>query len=107
MPGFAPSLKTMLSNFNWDYEAAAKAYCGLEAIVTTPDGRTATLYLADAFDDTWVRTPSSIDVVIGSFAQLFGRETTNKNDVVKDGSWYFTGNRNERYKFKGLGAVGL
>jgi hypothetical protein len=33
----------MLSNFNWDYEAAAKAYCGLEAIVTTPDGRTATL----------------------------------------------------------------
>ncbi|GAA5969843.1 hypothetical protein JCM8115_005800 [Rhodotorula mucilaginosa] len=107
VPGFAPSLKTMLSNFNWDYEAAAKAYCGLEAIVTTPDGRTATLYLADAFDDTWVRTPSSIDVVIGSFAQLFGRETTNKNDVVKDGSWYFTGNRNERYKFKGLGAVGL
>ncbi|KWU42019.1 hypothetical protein RHOSPDRAFT_21948, partial [Rhodotorula sp. JG-1b] len=107
VPGFAPSLNTMLRNFNYDYEAAATAYCGLEAVVTTPDGRTATLYVADAFDDTWVRTPSSIDVVIGSFAQLFGRETTNKNDVVKDGSWYFTGNRNERYKFKGLGAVGL
>lgn len=56
----------MLSNFNWDYEAAATAYCGLEAVVTTPDGRTATLYIADAFDDTWVRTPSSIDVVYDS-----------------------------------------
>lgn len=97
----------MLSNFNWDYEAAAKAYCGLEAVVMTPDGREMTLYIADAFDDAWVLTPSSIDVVIGSFAQLFGRETTNKNDVVKQGSWYLTGNRNERYNFKGLGAVGL
>ncbi|GAA6025298.1 hypothetical protein JCM8202_002682 [Rhodotorula sphaerocarpa] len=107
VPGFAPSLNTMLSNFNWDYEAAATAYCGLEAVVTTPDGRTATLYIADAFDDTWVRTPSSIDVVYDSFATLYGSVTTNKNDVVKDGSWYLTGNRNERYKFKGLGAQGL
>ncbi|GAA5983782.1 hypothetical protein JCM10908_005925 [Rhodotorula pacifica] len=107
VPGFAPSLNTMLSNFNWDYEAAATAYCGLEAVVTTPDGRTATLYLADAFDDAWVRTASSIDVVIGAFPQLFGSWTTNKNDVVKDGSWYFTGNRNERYQFNGLGSQGL
>ncbi|POY75130.1 hypothetical protein BMF94_1760 [Rhodotorula taiwanensis] len=107
VPGFAPSLNTMLSNFNWDYEAAATAYCGLEAVITTPDGLTATLYIADAFDDTWVRTPASIDVMYDSFASLYGSVTTNKNDVVKDGSWYLTGNRNDRYKFKGLGSVGL
>ncbi|GAA6063338.1 hypothetical protein JCM10212_003924 [Sporobolomyces blumeae] len=107
VPGFAPSLKTMLANFGGDYVSAATAYCGLEAIVTTPDGRNATLYLADAFDDTWVRTPSSLDIVFGSFPLLFGRTTTNKNDVVKQASWSFTGNRNDRYKFKGLGSVGL
>lgn len=53
------------------------------------------------------RTPSSLDIVYGSFDKLFGRVTDNKNDVVKQGSWYFTGNRNERYKFKGQGARGL
>jgi len=44
---------------------------------------------------------------LAQFYKLFGRTTDNKNDVVKQGSWYFTGNRNERYKFKGLGARGL
>lgn len=107
VPGFAPSLKTMLTNFGGSYETAAKAYCGLEAIVTTPEGRTATLFIADAFDDTcvgfsprrcpppkassslgflgycrWVRTPSSIDVVYGSFPLLFGRQTDNKLECV-------------------------
>ncbi|GAA5933598.1 hypothetical protein JCM1841_004496 [Sporobolomyces salmonicolor] len=107
VPGFAPSLATMLANFNGSYVAAATAYCGLEAVVTTPDGHTATLYLADAFDDAWVRTPSSLDVIYGSFAQLFGSVTDNKNDVVKNATWYFTGARNERYKYKGLGSTGL
>ncbi|GAA5887835.1 hypothetical protein JCM5296_001783 [Sporobolomyces johnsonii] len=107
VPGFAPSLATMLANFNGSYVAAATAYCGLEAVVTTPDGRTATLYLADAFDDAWVRTPSSLDVVYGSFPLLFGSVTDNKNDVVKNATWYFTGARNERYKYKGLGSTGL
>ncbi|GAA5908118.1 hypothetical protein JCM6882_005945 [Rhodosporidiobolus microsporus] len=107
VPGFAPSLKTMLANFNGSYEAAATAFCGLEATVIGKDGRNATLYIADAFDDTWVRTPASIDVVYDSFSSLFGTTTTNKNDVVVGGSWTLTGNRNERYKFKGLGATGL
>ncbi|GAA5841915.1 hypothetical protein JCM5353_001186 [Sporobolomyces roseus] len=107
VPGFAPSVGTMLANFDWNYEAAAKAYCGLEAVVMTPDGRNMTMYLADGFDVKWLITPSSLDIVYGSFDKLFGRVTNNKNDVVKQGSWYFTGNRNERYKFKGLGARGL
>ncbi|BGP16711.1 hypothetical protein JCM10213_009128 [Rhodosporidiobolus nylandii] len=107
VPGFAPSLATMLANFNGSYQDAATAFCGLEAVVTTPEGRSATLYIADAFDDTWVRTPASIDVVYGSFPLLFGKQTDNKNDVVKQGSWVLTGRRNERYKFKGLGSTGL
>ncbi|GAA5983778.1 hypothetical protein JCM10908_005923 [Rhodotorula pacifica] len=105
VPGFAPSLKTMLNNFGGNYEAAATAYCGLEAVVTTPDGKSATLYIADAFDDTWVRTPASIDVIYDSFAQLYGSTTSNKNDVVQGATWRFTGNRNDKYKFKSTNSL--
>ena len=90
----------MLNNFGGDYETAAKAYCGLEAVVTLPNGKSATLYLADAFDDTWVRTPASIDVIYDAFSNLFGSQTSNKNDVIQGATWKFTGNRNDKYKFK-------
>ncbi|GAA5893773.1 uncharacterized protein JCM6883_003631 [Sporobolomyces salmoneus] len=103
-PGFAISLKTMLDNFGGDAMAARKAYCGLEAVVTNPTtGEQLTLYVADAFDDAWVLTPTSIDVMYNSFSKLFGRVTTNENDVVKNASWYFTGNRNARYAFNSVG----
>ncbi|GAA6011917.1 hypothetical protein JCM11491_000102 [Sporobolomyces phaffii] len=103
-PGFAISLATMLANFDGDAMAARKAYCGLEAVVTNPaDGTALTLYVADAFDDAWVLTPTSIDVMYNSFSKLFGRVTTNKNDVVKNASWQFTGNRNARYAFNSIG----
>ena len=70
VPGFAPSVGTMLRNFGGSYERAATAYCGLEARFTTPDGKTATLFITDGFDDTWVRTPASVDVVIGSVSRF-------------------------------------
>ncbi|GAA5969836.1 hypothetical protein JCM8115_005798 [Rhodotorula mucilaginosa] len=105
LPGFAPSLKTMLNNFGGDYETAAKAYCGLEAIVTLPNGKSATLYIADAFDDTWVRTPASIDVIYDAFSNLFGSQTNNKNDVIQGATWKFTGNRNDKYKFKSTTSI--
>lgn len=60
----------MLRNFGGDYQKAAQAYCGLEATFRTPDGRTATLVLADGFDDHWVRTPGSVDIVVGSVSDL-------------------------------------
>jgi hypothetical protein len=47
----------MIANFNGDAMAARKAYCGLEAIVTTPDGTELTLYVADGFDDAQVINP--------------------------------------------------
>mgnify|MGYP001581198646 FL=1 len=62
-PGFAPSVGTMLKNFGGDYEKAATAYCGLEAIVTAPDGTTSTGVILDGFDDAWVLSPGSIDLM--------------------------------------------
>ncbi|SCV72797.1 BQ2448_4334 [Microbotryum intermedium] len=114
MPGFAPSYKTMVSNYGGDPIKAGEASktlaadfpahpacadCGLEAIFYTPDGRNATLYVIDAFDDKWVKTPSSVDVVIGAFPELFGSTPSSKNDVVTNVKWHFTGNRSTDYIF--------
>lgn len=102
-PGIAISLKTMVNNFGGDAMAARKAYCGLEVEVTTPSGTTSTLVVADAFDDAWVLTPTSIDVMYNAFTTLYGSATTNKNDVIKNVEWKFTGNRNSQYVFNGEG----
>ncbi|GAA5999812.1 hypothetical protein JCM10207_005922 [Rhodosporidiobolus poonsookiae] len=96
VPGFAPSLNTMLSSFDNDATATKTGLCGLEAKVYSPaTGKTVDLIIADAFDDDWVLTPASIDVIYGSFAELFGESTDDKNDVVKDVWWTLTGGRNE------------
>ncbi|BGP48701.1 hypothetical protein JCM10450v2_004577 [Rhodotorula kratochvilovae] len=104
VPGLAPSLATMLSSFSQDAAAAKTAFCGLAAEVYSPKtGKTVTLYIADAFDDTWVRTPASIDVIYGSFELLFGETTDNKDDVVKECWWQLTGEREDKYTYKGVG----
>ncbi|GAA5911367.1 hypothetical protein JCM8208_005232 [Rhodotorula glutinis] len=104
VPGFAPSLKTMLSSFSGDAQAAKTGFCGLWADVYSPKtGSTTKLMIADAFDDTWVLTPASIDVIYGSFSVLFGSSTDDKKDVVKDVSWTLTGGRDDRYTYKGVG----
>ncbi|BGP62804.1 hypothetical protein NBRC10512v2_004136 [Rhodotorula toruloides] len=61
------------------------------------------MIIADAFDDKWVRTPNSIDVIYGSFAELFGSATDNKDDVVKDVWWMLTGERDDKFTYKGVG----
>ncbi|GAA5903454.1 hypothetical protein JCM6882_006552 [Rhodosporidiobolus microsporus] len=104
VPGFAISLKTMLADFGGDATAAREAYCGLEAVVTTPEGRSATLVVADAFDDTWVRTPTSMDVVYNAFSKLLGYTTNDKNVVIQNVSWKFNGKRNSQYKYNGVGS---
>lgn len=38
-PIFAPSVGTMLRRYNGNYEAAAKAHCGMIALVKHPDGK--------------------------------------------------------------------
>ncbi|GAA6051500.1 hypothetical protein NBRC10513_000428 [Rhodotorula toruloides] len=104
VPGFAPSLKTMLSSFNGDATAAKKGFCGLKATVYSPKtGKQVSMIIADALDDKWVRTPNSIDVIYGSFAELFGSTTSNKDDVVKDVWWKLTGERDDKFTYKGVG----
>ncbi|BGP37117.1 hypothetical protein JCM10450v2_001025 [Rhodotorula kratochvilovae] len=105
VPGFAISLKTMLADFGGDANKARQAYCGLEAVVTTPSGVSQTLYIADAFDDTWVRTPTSMDVIYNAFTKLNGGKATNdKNTVINGVTWRFTGNRSDKYKVGGSGS---
>lgn len=84
VPAFAPSLKTMLSNFNDVYEDAGRAWCGLEAKFMAPNGNEALLVIGDAFDDAWVLSPGSVDIIYESFAKLYGKETSNKEDVIKE-----------------------
>ncbi|KPV75084.1 uncharacterized protein RHOBADRAFT_44600 [Rhodotorula graminis WP1] len=104
VPGFAPSLKTMLSSFAGHAQAAKTGFCGLWADVYSPKtGTTTKLMIADAFDDAWVLTPASIDVIYDSFADLFGSTTDDKKDVVKDVSWTLTGERDDRFTYKGVG----
>ncbi|KAL8292078.1 hypothetical protein RQP46_001544 [Phenoliferia psychrophenolica] len=94
----------VLNNFGGSWEAAGKAYCGLEAKVTTPDGKTVYLYIADGFDPAWIRKKGSIDVISGSFAKLYGEWTQDKNHVVQGIKWELTGARSKKYSFKGPGS---
>jgi hypothetical protein len=76
----------------------------MEAKVYNPDtGQTILLYVGDAFDHAWVRTPGSIDIMINSYAALFGSYPTDKNNVMMNLQWAFTGGFNPQYKFGGLG----
>ncbi|GAA5846564.1 hypothetical protein JCM9279_006744 [Rhodotorula babjevae] len=105
VPGFAVSLSAMLADFNGDENAARAAYCGLGATFTTSSGVSQTLYIADAFDDQYVRTSTSADVIYNAFTQVNGgRQTNDKNVVLKDVSWTFTGARNSRYAVNGAGS---
>jgi hypothetical protein len=86
------------------WRAVGTQYCGLEAIVTNPaTGVSKTLYITDAFDHQWVRSPGSIDIMTNAFEELFGKGTRNHNDVMGEVSWRLTGNRNEKYAFGGAG----
>jgi hypothetical protein len=82
----------------------AKAYCGLEAKVYNPDtDQTVLLYIGDAFDHQWVNSPGSIDIMINKYSVLFGSYATDKNAVMMNIQWEFTGARNPQYKFGGVG----
>lgn len=111
-PVFAPDILQMTNgtnavwpNPNWPFFAGQ--YCGLEAKVYNPTtGITILLYLGDAFDHKWVKSPGSIDIMTHSFSVLSGHPTvspSDKNKVITYLQWQFTGNRNPQYSFKGPG----
>lgn len=83
----------MMANFGSSNEAAGKAYCGLEVLVKAPNGRQLRAVVADAFANEWMANSASIDVIHGVFHNLLGYETNDKNVVVRDVSWQFTGKR--------------
>jgi len=97
-PGFAISLDLMggsqalygVDTKLWD--SSTDKFCGLEAQVTYK-GKSMLMYVIDAFDPKWVRTPYSIDIVQPAFETLWGSQTDNKNDVMNTVSWKLTGRR--------------
>ncbi|KAK7428394.1 hypothetical protein QQZ08_005013 [Neonectria magnoliae] len=105
-PLFAVSLKAMggatYGSNPTAWKAATKKYCGLEAKLTDPaTGKTKLMYVGDAFDDAWVRTPSSIDIMIDAFTAVNGNPNGNKNIVINPVKWELTGNVNTQYAAAG------
>lgn len=96
--GFAPSVGTMLKS--GDTATAGKLYCGREAKATNPkNGKTALIYIVDGFDDKWVKSAGSVDLTVAAFTALYGSFDGNKNTVIMDLEWEFTGNVKEEYTF--------
>jgi len=100
--GFAPDVSSMLSDFGGDLAKAATAYCGLEAKATDPStGNSVLMYVVDGFDPQWVRSAGSVDLTLAAFAALYGSTTTDKDTVIMNLQWEWTGNRNSQYGYNG------
>ncbi|KAL4728169.1 hypothetical protein ACLX1H_004905 [Fusarium chlamydosporum] len=105
-PLFAVSLKAM-GGATWASNPTAwreqtRKYCGLEALVTDPStGKSKLMYIGDAFDDAWVRSPGSIDIMIDAFSAIHGNPNGNKNNVINPVKWALTGNVNTQYAADG------
>ena len=101
------TLMTNGTNANWPnsmWAVYGKEYCGLEAKVYNPaTGVSMLMYVGDAFDHKWVRSPGSIDIMINSYASLVGYYPTNKQIIIPNVNWEFTGNRNPQFAFGGIG----
>ncbi|KAI8590340.1 hypothetical protein BDZ88DRAFT_107483 [Geranomyces variabilis] len=107
--GFAPDISQMTGGTNAVYghplwETSAKKFCGLEAEVTNPHtGVKMNMYIVDAFDHKWVRSPGSIDVMVKSWEKLTGRRADSKDSVIQGLQWKLTGRRMPKYSFGGSG----
>lgn len=108
-PGFAPDIMVMTKGTNavWpspNWKPSVAEYCGLEARVYNPDtGVSMLLYITDAFDHKWVKTPGSIDIMVEAFQKLTNYNPLDKNRVIKNVQWEFTGRRNPKYSIGGPG----
>ncbi|KAF2753272.1 hypothetical protein EJ05DRAFT_209161 [Pseudovirgaria hyperparasitica] len=105
-PIIAVSLRRMGgATYNSDPEKwrhITKKYCGLEAKVTDPQtGKSKLMYIGDGFDEKWVKSPSSIDIMIDAFADIHHHPGNNKNDVIRGVKWELTGRINEQWAAPG------
>ncbi|RGP81751.1 hypothetical protein FLONG3_136 [Fusarium longipes] len=105
-PVFAPSLKAM-GGATWGsnpdaWRQQTRKYCGLEAKVTDPTtGKSQLMYIGDSFDDAWVRTPASIDIMIDAYSNIHGNPNGDKNNVIKGVQWELTGRVNTKFAAPG------
>jgi len=84
------------------WKAATQKYCGLEAKVTDPStGKSKIMYIGDGFDEKWVKSANSVDIMLDAFIEIHGDPNGNKNDVIKNVQWELTGNRNTQYAAPG------
>lgn len=83
----------------WD--AQRREYCGREAKVTnTATGVSKLLYIGDSFAQP--RSAGAIDIVIGAFIDLYGKDPQgDHNQVMSNVEWHFTGNVNSKYTVAG------
>ncbi|KAL8678248.1 MAG: hypothetical protein Q9186_005395 [Xanthomendoza sp. 1 TL-2023] len=88
-----------ISGSSWDQQR--REYCGREARVTNPaNGKSMLLYIGDSFAHP--RSDSAIDIVIGAFIELYGRDPNNNHDLVMNPvQWQLTGNVNPAYTVDG------
>ncbi|KAF2031329.1 hypothetical protein EK21DRAFT_63471 [Setomelanomma holmii] len=100
------SLKAMGgATYNTDaaaWKAATKKYCGLETTVKDPKtGKSMLMYIGDAFDDKYVLSPASIDIMTDAFSNIHGNPNGDKNEVIKGVEWQLTGRVNTKYAAAG------
>ncbi|SCV72281.1 BQ2448_4975 [Microbotryum intermedium] len=102
MDGFAPDVTTMLANFGWSNVMAGKMYCGALANFTTSSGRVYQFPLIDGFDSKWTKgKTNAADLTIPAWTKLAGFFRNNKNDVLQDVTWEWTGAWDPRFAFNG------
>ncbi|KAL8635729.1 MAG: hypothetical protein Q9228_006810, partial [Teloschistes exilis] len=84
---------------SWD--AQRRQYCGREAKVTnTATGVSKLLYIGDSFAQP--RSGGAIDIVIGAFIDLYGKDPKgNHNLVMNNVEWHLTGNVDPKYTVPG------
>ncbi|KAL8291503.1 hypothetical protein RQP46_002481 [Phenoliferia psychrophenolica] len=115
-PVFAVSVSRMLADGGGSRAKAGPIYYGLEILVTPHpynDGWRTTTYgppkllvLGDGFDDRWAHGSAAIDIAYDAFQPLFGRHTSNKDDVLMNCTWEFTGRRITQYSYENKGSTG-
>jgi hypothetical protein len=82
-----------------DWKRYGRIWCGLEAVVTDPNTKISkTMYVLDAFAPEFVRSDSSIDIMVDSWEEI-SRSKAAPGLVIYGVEWYFTGARSAEYAF--------
>jgi hypothetical protein len=86
---------------NWDHYRSI--YCGRRAIVTNLDnGVSKEMFIVDAFDDRYLRTPGSIDIMVKSYQEITGDYSRNKQNTFRL-KWELKNEYANKYRANGSG----